>query len=79
MISIKAAIEQLQKIYGITADDMMGILGDSVYTAVQQEQWNYITLGDLKNLADELGLIFIVGFRSIDQEIEQGAGARIDE
>ena len=79
MISIKSAIEQLQKIYGMTNDDMMGILGDSVYTAVQQEQWNYITLGDLKNLADELGLIFIVGFRSIDQEIEQGAGARIDE
>jgi len=70
MISIKSAIEQLQKIYGMTNDDMMGILGDSVYTAVQQEQWNYITLGDLKNLADELGLIFIVGFRSIDQEIE---------
>ena len=64
---IALGMEQLQKAYQLEEGAIQKILGDSVFTAVQQNNYEFITLGDMQRLADALGLIFIMNFQSLDQ------------
>lgn len=73
---IALAIRKLQSIYSISDEIMMEILGDSVYTAIMQNNYDYITIGDMQKLADAVGLVFVMNFQSVDQYL---AGSKENE
>jgi len=64
---IANAVEQLKSKLSLTDDDLEEILGDSVLEAMKQNNYAYITIADMQKLADEIGLIFIMNFQTLDK------------
>jgi len=65
-VGIAASIKALKQKFGATDDDFMELLGDSLYTAVMQNNYNFITVDDLMKIADYFGLVFVMHFQSLD-------------
>jgi len=73
---IAFAVTKLQKVFGISDSDMMELMGDEVFTAIMQNNYSFITIGDMLKLADGLGLVFVMNFQSLDQYLDQGSEER---
>ena len=63
---IAVSVTKLKEIYQITDDQLGEALGDQVYTAMLQNNYEYITMRDMINLADMFGLVFVMNFQSLD-------------
>lgn len=77
---IGEAISKLLEINDVPAEKLQDALGDSLFTAIQQNDYNYITLADMQKVADLFGLVFVMNFQSIDNLYRnQGAGDNHNE
>jgi len=60
------SIGAIKKIYDFTDEQLEEILGDSVFAAMMQNNYGFVTIKDMMNLADALGLVFVINFQSLD-------------
>lgn len=73
------SLEQLQEIHGVTDEQVMELLGDALYTAMQQNNYAFITIADMMKLADAFGMVFIMNFQSIDVYNLAGSEEQLDD
>lgn len=66
-------IAKLKDIYNITDDDFMELLGDSVFTAMNQNNYTFITIADMMKIADAADLVFIMNFQTVENYLKPGS------
>jgi hypothetical protein len=62
---IADAVFQLQKLYNFEDGEIVTIVGAEVYDAIMSNNYKYISVQSMIDIADNLGLVFSMGFQSL--------------